>query len=258
MTRRTALMAVIAAVSASGPMLLAGCAGAATRTDTMPARADHPATHFRIAQFNQGHVRYFALCLEPACPSVTPKTPSEATDPAAHTDTEARASFTGTPEAVPDTLVIQFPSGSAALGPGEARALSQLSGAMHGTGRIAIAGCTDSTGNDAVNHRLAWARARVVADHLRDQLGVAPGACRGKGAARAATWGTISPALAARPTGAPKSHGIPSWRASHERRTCIAYEASERAAPAVDAISRQAFPARASAPLGHGAGTACA
>lgn len=175
MTRRTALMAVIAAVSASGPMLLAGCAGAATRTDTMPARADHPATHFRIAQFNQGHVRYFALCLEPACPSVTPKTPSEATDPAAHTDTEARASFTGTPEAVPDTLVIQFPSGSAALGPGEARALSQLSGAMHGTGRIAIAGCTDSTGNDAVNHRLAWARARVVADHLRDQLGVAPG-----------------------------------------------------------------------------------
>jgi outer membrane protein OmpA-like peptidoglycan-associated protein len=44
-----------------------------------------------------------------------------------------------------------------------------------GAGRIAIAGRTDSTGSDAVNHRLAWTRARVVADHLRDQLGVAPG-----------------------------------------------------------------------------------
>lgn len=175
MRRRIALMAAFVAVSASGPMLLAGCAGAATRPDTMPARAHLPATHFRIAQFNQGRASHFALCLEPACPLVTPKTPSDSTGPAAHAGTEAGTSFTGAHGSVPDTLVIQFPSGSAALGPGEAKALSQLYGATCGSGRIAIAGRTDSTGSDAINHRLAWTRARVVADHLRDQLGVAPG-----------------------------------------------------------------------------------
>lgn len=170
-----ALMAAFVAVAASGPMLLAGCAGAAKRPDAMSTRGEHPATRFRIAQFNQGHASYFALCLEPACPSVTLKTPSESTGPTGNAGTEVAASFTETLATVHDTLVIQFPSGSAALGPGEARALSQLYVAVRGSGRIAIAGRTDSTGSDAVNHRLAWTRARVVADHLRDQLGVAPG-----------------------------------------------------------------------------------
>ncbi|KQW93209.1 hypothetical protein ASC94_11075 [Massilia sp. Root418] len=175
MMRRIMLVSALIAAATSGPMLLAGCAGAVTYPTTMPARVEHSATRNRIAQLGQSQGSYFALCLDPACPSVTLKTPSESTGPTAHAGTEAATSFTGTPAAVPDTLVIQFPSGSAAFGPGEARALSHLSGVMREAGRIAIAGRTDSTGSDAINHRLAWSRARVVADHLRDQLGVAPG-----------------------------------------------------------------------------------
>ena len=173
--RRIMLVSALIAAATSGPMLLAGCAGAVTHPATMPARVEHSVTRYRIAQFDRGRASHFALCLDPACPSVTPKTPSGSTGPTAHAGTEAATSFTGAPAGLPDTLVIRFESGSAALGPGEARALSQLYGAMRGSGWIAIAGRTDSTGSDAINHRLAWTRARVVADHLRDQLGVAPG-----------------------------------------------------------------------------------
>lgn len=71
---------------------------------------------------------------------------------------------------------LAFASGSATLGPGPYASLAALAGwmAANPTGRLAIVGHSDTSGNAAANRTLSLARAQAVRDRLIT-LGIAPG-----------------------------------------------------------------------------------
>ena len=118
----------------------------------------------------------FAVCLEPACPKVTPKTLALQNMAAARASSAANAGVAGTaawpataraePGASPSQVVVTFASGSAVLTTG-AKAVLSSALARHGAARrITVAGHTDSTGSASLNKALATARAKAVLGFL--------------------------------------------------------------------------------------------
>lgn len=140
----------------------------------------------RIAQMEFGRDAAFAVCTEPACPTVTPKSLAVAPDAAASIapkpTVNSAASSTDVPQPVADRaatapaaipvaerheVIVHFMSGSAALTPAGKAALTQSLAYARKANRIVISGRTDSIGADNHNQSLAIARAFAVRDYLR-------------------------------------------------------------------------------------------
>lgn len=148
----------------------------------------------RLVQFSFGAQAAFGVCVEPACPAVTPKTLSLAgSAPMQAVVHRAVATAGGLPEAgtpkqiapapspaasavtLPiDTairnVVIAFPFASAHLTVPARAALSASIRHARQSDRIVISGRTDVVGDEKVNESLALARAMSVRDYLRDQV----------------------------------------------------------------------------------------
>jgi outer membrane protein OmpA-like peptidoglycan-associated protein len=151
----------------------------------------------RLVQFSFGTQAAFGVCVEPACPVVTPKTLSTAgiapmqavthrmpptadavRESGAPTGAAPTPSLTPPPTlsaAPPHTdtaarkVIVAFPSASAQLTPPAVETLSASIRHARQSERIVISGRTDSVGNDHVNEALALARALSVRNYLRDQ-----------------------------------------------------------------------------------------
>ncbi|SFV16728.1 OmpA family protein [Pseudoduganella namucuonensis] len=157
------------------PMLLGGCASVQTHDGAQRRPAVRPSTGFEIVQLGYGDASYFGTCLHPACPVVTPKTISAPQPPARPGETEVSVPQQQDRFTMPDIVAVHFLSGSARLQPAAAAVLVHASNQARLAARITVVGRTDDVGGHAFNQRLAWRRARAVADFLREQLGVAPG-----------------------------------------------------------------------------------
>lgn len=142
-------------------------------------RADTPAAQ-RLAQVDFGEAAHFVLCIEPACPTVSPKTlavlprgnpvMTAAPDPISAASHATAAAHAPDPIPVPDTtprqLVLQFGTDSAALTTEHRAQLRDLVRTLPASSRLVIAGRTDDQGSAAHNDVLARARAQAARDHL--------------------------------------------------------------------------------------------
>lgn len=139
-----------------------------------PSAAPH-----QIAQVGYGAEANYVQCTPPACPTRTPKTLDV---PEVQAAQDIRQSEAAGPDSLPQEDVaapsaatrnwnVPFTFGSARIGPLGQDILQQVIAALPATGRIQtgrihIAGRTDSRGPAATNDALAAARAKVVHDYL--------------------------------------------------------------------------------------------
>ena len=141
-----------------------------------------PATPSRhITQLDFGNSARYANCIEPACPSTTPKTlavvpvPAVPVAAAAQAPVSAMTSVAERPQATvsvgsarkPTVLALTFASGSAALTPSHKAQLLSLVPAINQAERVLVLGRTDDVGTGGANEAIALARATAVRDHLR-------------------------------------------------------------------------------------------
>ena len=181
-------------------LLLSSCANQRAQ----PPRSDalnepSPPLKYRIAQISFGRDAAFALCAEPACPTVTKKTVatrpldiSEAPPPvvsgdmvpvvssvqpgafAPGADLPTQPTQAPTPSRIPDPdpsarhVVVNFAFASAELSPIAKKALLGSLRHARSAETIVISGRTDSIGDLKVNESLALARSMAVRNYLRD------------------------------------------------------------------------------------------
>ncbi|WP_170298694.1 OmpA family protein [Massilia eburnea] len=186
---KTIVMRRSARVSAFG---LAACLGVVSGCGTFATRHEpqlSPRHEFSgviidrtydIRQVGTRDAAYFARCIQPACPHVTPKTIAVISqapqEPAAGTATAASAAESEKPSRAPaETAVVHFATGSAGLDRQAQATLAQFAAIARESQRIVVSGRTDNTGGDDVNRRLANARARAVASYLRRKGGATQG-----------------------------------------------------------------------------------
>lgn len=161
--------------------IVSGCATFAPQDEPQP-----PARHefsgviidrtYDIRQVGTRDGAFFARCIQPACPRVTPKTiavVSQAVqDPAARMVTAASTVDSARPPRAPvETAIVHFATASAELDPRAQATLAQFADIARESQRIVVSGRTDSTGSDEVNRRLAHARAQAVASYLHRKTG---------------------------------------------------------------------------------------
>jgi len=129
-----------------------------------------------IAQLDRGRNAYFAQCIEPACPTTTPKTLAVANaQPQPSMQDNARALESVPPTEVtkptplrkPQVLVLEFATDSAALSPAHKTLLNNAAKAIGHAERVLIVGRTDNVGPDAPNQAIALGRAGAVRDHIK-------------------------------------------------------------------------------------------
>ncbi|MBA4111101.1 MAG: OmpA family protein [Leptothrix sp. (in: Bacteria)] len=135
-----------------------------------------------IAQLDRGRDAYFAQCIEPACPTTTPKTLAVAvavadpqTQPQTSMQGNARALESIAPADVtkpaplhkPQVLVLEFATDSAVLTPAHRTLLNNAAKALGRAERVLVVGRTDNVGPDAPNQAIALARAGAVRDHIK-------------------------------------------------------------------------------------------
>lgn len=131
---------------------------------------------YDIRQVGARDGSYFARCIQPACPRVTPKNLAviapAVQEPAVRQITAATAPDSVRPSGRPvETAVVHFATGSAGLNRQAQAILAQFAELARESQRIVVSGRTDSTGSDDVNRRLAQARAQAVATYLRREGG---------------------------------------------------------------------------------------
>jgi len=150
-----------------------------------PAEAMPAAPH--IGQVGFGHDARFARCMEPACPSVTPKVlastsasvplspvvamPSAAASAAVATRPAGHLVAAPSRDAdtiAPRKLVLHFGTNSALLTATHKALLSDALEKLQRTDHIVISGRTDDLGSESINQALARARALTIRDHLLD------------------------------------------------------------------------------------------
>ena len=182
----------------AGSLLLANTSCATRHLDGAATSAPRSETQVpgvqRLVQFSFGTQAAFGVCVEPACPAVTPKTLAMAgaapMQAVAHR-VAATADATGesglqiemapVPSLSPSpsapvqpvdraivNIVVVFPFASAQLTAPARAALSASIRQARQSERIVISGRTDAVGNDQVNESLALARAMSVRNYLRD------------------------------------------------------------------------------------------
>ncbi len=129
-----------------------------------------------IAQLDRGRTAYFAQCIEPACPTTTPKTLAVANaqpQPSMQDNERALESVAPTevtkptPLRKPQVLVLEFATDSAALSPAHKTLLNNAAKAIGHAERVLIVGRTDNVGPDAPNQAIALGRAGAVRDHIK-------------------------------------------------------------------------------------------
>jgi outer membrane protein OmpA-like peptidoglycan-associated protein len=176
--------------------LLSSCSLLEPQTEqTFPTRDSEVPSRQRLAQLSFGTNAAFAVCIDPACPQVTPKTvssalpsspsaiiptraPSPATSPfsalqhspvapLAHAlNSSASASPRYPSETATHELVVAFPFGASALTPQAKATLFSALAHLRSARSVSISGHTDSVGTPQVNQHLAMARALAVRDYF--------------------------------------------------------------------------------------------
>jgi outer membrane protein OmpA-like peptidoglycan-associated protein len=183
MMRRLIDLAVAALFGGSMVLTCSSCstlssdhAHAATKPSALPAT--------RWEQVSFGREAQFAVCVEPECPRVTPKTLAQPSTPVAAAPTMRPVSLVpddtpavSAPPTKPpvqlsrletQSVVINFPLGSAVLTEAGRTRIRQSIETAKAADRIVISGRTDALGGDKVNESLALARARAVRNYFRD------------------------------------------------------------------------------------------
>ena len=143
----------------------------------------------RIAQLDFGRNARFALCTEPACPALTPKTlvtapdltatppPQDALRPSPAAVVEPiEPSPMPTLVAPPHQLTLHFAPGSTQLNAAHTSLLRGALAELRKADRIAIVGRTDDLGSDGRNQSVAVARAFAVREYLRQHAPEIPAA----------------------------------------------------------------------------------
>ena len=181
----------------AGSLLLANTSCATRHPDAAATSAARSETQVsgvqRLVQFSFGTQAAFGICVEPACPAVTPKTLSMAgaapMQAVAHRvaatadatrESGLQTDIAPVPSPAPSAvvhpvdkavfnIVVVFPFASAQLAAPARTALSASIRHARQSERIVISGRTDAVGNDQVNESLALARALSVRNYLRDQ-----------------------------------------------------------------------------------------
>lgn len=180
----------VAVAALFGGGLVLTCSSCSTLSSREPATAARPAAPqvTRWEQVSFGKDAHFAVCVEPACPRVTPKTVAQPPAPVAKAETSPAPLLlqpvamrsgdaptqraAGEPPSIqrplPRNVVINFPLGSAELtNEGRERIRESIDTARQAD-RIVISGRTDGLGGDKVNESLALARAIAVRNYFRD------------------------------------------------------------------------------------------
>ncbi len=181
----------------AGSLLLANTSCATRHPDGAATSAPRSETQVpgvqRLVQFSFGTQAAFGVCVEPACPAVTPKTlamagaaPMQAVAHRVAATADAtresglQSEIAPVPSPAPSApvqpvdsavfnIVVVFPFASAQLTAPARTALSASIRHARQSERIVISGRTDAVGNDQVNESLALARALSVRNYLRDQ-----------------------------------------------------------------------------------------
>ena len=185
-TCRLSVTVTLAVSGALGSVLvLAACTLPTTSRPRpqAPVRVNTAAADQRITQLDFGRHARFALCAEPACPSVTRKTlavtastfalPAPDDQQSAPT-TKATPAIEAKPAPAPDRiapprkLTLHFATDSAALTAAHKSLLRGAIAELRRTDRIVIVGRTDDLGSEGRNQSLALARALAIRDHLLD------------------------------------------------------------------------------------------
>ena len=186
----------------AGSLLLANTSCATRHPDGAAIAAPRPENQVtavqRLVQFSFGAQAAFGICVEPACPAVTPKTlalastasmqavahraastadaPPEFGTPKEAAPAQAPAHLPTHPttllpaEAAIRNIVVIFPFASAQLtAPARAALFASIRHARQAD-RIVISGRTDVVGHETVNESLAQARAMSVRNYMRNQV----------------------------------------------------------------------------------------
>jgi outer membrane protein OmpA-like peptidoglycan-associated protein len=186
MMRRFAGLASSATFTGCLILTCSSCSVLRSTEAAAPSRPEAVATpqHTRLAQLAYGRDAKFAVCIEPACPKVTPKTLASANAPmpvpvvlrepvapvaelAAPSPTRQAPSMPPS-ESATRNIVVNFPFASAELtGETKAAIKGSLEHARRAE-RIVISGRTDVVGDLKANEALALSRALAVRNYFRD------------------------------------------------------------------------------------------
>lgn len=189
MMRRLTDVAVAALFGGGLVLTCSSCSTLRTSEDSAAAPSPAPLVT-RWEQVSFGKDARFAVCIEPACPRVTPKTLAQAPAPVAAAQpgaapvplrpvalrdpemptqrTASAAPAVTRPVIEARNVIINFQLGSAELtSEGRTRIRESLEAAKQSE-RIVISGRTDALGGDKVNESLALARAIAVRNYFRD------------------------------------------------------------------------------------------
>jgi outer membrane protein OmpA-like peptidoglycan-associated protein len=200
----TVLPSITRLALAAGLALLAGC-GAHVTKDSASRLGQAVRPEMRIAQLDYGRKAHYAVCAEPACPTVTPKSlaaaapgvptsvsrsavssapsvvseisrkvsaapPQETPSPAMPEKSLDVSAETRTPAPHMAPVIVHFKWNSHEL---TAEAIETLDHAMdtaRHAARIDIAGRTDNTGPEAANAAMALHRALAIREYLTQHL----------------------------------------------------------------------------------------
>ena len=170
------------------PLLVAATLGACALTrGNGEAAKPEPTTEVasvarHIAQLGFGRLARFGECVEPACPTRTPKSfpaspepkhtqatpPTPSTAPASTPEQLPAPIPTPTPAPAPEThrLILRFALNNASLTAAHGALLRNALPGLQRAERVAIAGRTDDLGSGPLNQSLALARGLAVRDYL--------------------------------------------------------------------------------------------
>lgn len=151
--------------------LTVSCSSVMMDGNALPSRSQRLTLQQRIAQLYFGRNAAYAVCIEPACPTVTPKTLAvDASVSAPAVVPELPAVASNTVESPAEHLMLRFQSGSSSLDKEAKRALDQFLPIARKSERIVIMGRTDSIGSVKGNNAIALARALHVRNYLHDKM----------------------------------------------------------------------------------------
>ena len=190
--RRTIAHATLAATGmAAASLLMASCENVPTHPQAagLSSRAATPGSHLQhITQLHYGRQARYGLCIDPACPTRTPKTLArrdahleevpQTMIAAASTQRTLAGTPVGTGAAKENDLsdvtelAVYFAPGSSRLDRTAQQILQQFLTLVPPASHIRIAGRTDNTGTPALNDAIAHQRATGVERYLRRHLHV--------------------------------------------------------------------------------------
>ena len=185
MSPRIAHVVSVVLLAVGVSLLTASCSSLLTNDSTanaVPSRKQQSAPQRRIAQLYFGREASYRLCVEPACPAITPKT-AVVTEPAASPVTVPVALPTpiSKPAAIPvstetsalpkqERIVLRYPSGGSELDAYAKQRIDKMIPVARRSEKIVIMGRTDNVGSAKINQTLALHRALRVRDYLRSQI----------------------------------------------------------------------------------------